>query len=195
MTTTLCEVPVFYATTEGQTRRIAESLAASIQQHGFDSRAIDVSALPAGRLDWSQVRGVALGASLHTGKHQAAAMAFATAHRDALNAVPSAFFSVSLGVASQHPEEADAVRKIARDFTGRAEWRPDEILCVAGRLAYTKYGWLKRFVMKRIAKHEGGPIDTSRDHELTNWADVRRLAADLARKIQSRIAPPLRAAG
>jgi menaquinone-dependent protoporphyrinogen IX oxidase len=38
----MCEVPVFYATSEGQTRRIAERLADQIRRHGLDSRAVAI---------------------------------------------------------------------------------------------------------------------------------------------------------
>jgi menaquinone-dependent protoporphyrinogen IX oxidase len=40
--------------------------------------------------------------------------------------------------------------------------------------------WLKRMLMRRIARKEGGPTDTSRDHELTNWTEVTALAIDIA---------------
>jgi menaquinone-dependent protoporphyrinogen oxidase len=33
--------------------------------------------------------------------------------------------------------------------------------------------------LRRIARKEGGPTDTSRDHELTDWAAVAALAADV----------------
>ncbi len=69
----MCEIPVFYATTEGQTRRIAERLAQMLKNRGFDSQAIDVGTPEAWRVDWFHVRGAILGASLHAGKHQASA--------------------------------------------------------------------------------------------------------------------------
>jgi len=37
-----------------------------------------------------------------------------------------------------------------------------------------------RFVMKQIARKTGSPTDTSRDHELTDWAAVDRFAGELA---------------
>jgi menaquinone-dependent protoporphyrinogen IX oxidase len=35
-------------------------------------------------------------------------------------------------------------------------------------------------LMRRIARKEGRPTDTRRDHELTNWTDVTALATDIA---------------
>jgi menaquinone-dependent protoporphyrinogen oxidase len=62
------------------------------------------------------------------------------------------------------------------------------ILSVAGRLAYREYNVLVRFLIKRIAKKEGGPTDTSRDHELTDWDAVDRLGREMADAIHAKVA-------
>ena len=48
-------------------------------------------------------------------------------------------------------------------------WTPWRVSCVAGRLAYTRYSFITRWFMRRIAGKEGASTDTSRDHELTDW--------------------------
>jgi menaquinone-dependent protoporphyrinogen oxidase len=179
-----CQVPVFFATTEGQTRKIAEYIAAVLRDQGFDSRAIAVAAPEAARLDWSGVRAVALGASLHRGTHQPEAAAFVRAHAARLNARPSAFFSVSLSAASTRPEESAAARQLATAFPAAHGWAPARIACIAGRLAYTQYGFFTRLVLKRIARKEGAPTDTSRDYELTDWNVADDLAAHLVTAIR-----------
>ena len=181
----MIEIPVFYATTEGQTRRIAERLAERFRAHGLNSGALDVAGQSAPMLDWHFVRGAIVGASLHLGRHQAAAETFVRAHRRELNERPSAFFSVSMAAASKNANEVEAARKIATDFVTRVQWKPDQVLCVAGRLAYTQYGFLTRLVMKRIARKEGGSTDTSRDHEYTDWAAVDRLADAIVAKLRA----------
>ena len=183
-----CEVPVFYATTEGQTRKIAERLAAHLHAHGFDSRALDMAGPDAAALDWARARGALVGASLHTRRHQKAADRFVRAHWVRLNEVPSAFFSVSLSAASKNPAEADAAAQLARAFPEARGWRPAIVASIAGRLAYLEYNFLIRFVMKRIAKSEGAPTDTSRDYELTDWAAVEKLARDFAATVRARAA-------
>jgi menaquinone-dependent protoporphyrinogen oxidase len=181
-------VPVFFATTDGQTRRIAEYLVEALHRHGLDSVAVDLASPQAGHVDWTPVRGVIVCASLHIGKHQAAAARFVKANHQYLNVRPSAFFSVSLSAASQRAEEVEAARKIARDFTEAAGWLPARIACIPGRLAYAHYGWLKRWLMRRISAKEGGPTDTSRDWELTRWEEVDRLADEMAREIRGQTA-------
>ena len=54
---------------------------------------------------------------------------------------------------------------------------------MAGRLAYTQYGFLTRFIMKWIARRQGGPTDTTRDYEFTNWDNVTRLADTVVRMV------------
>jgi menaquinone-dependent protoporphyrinogen oxidase len=179
------EIPIFYATTEGQTRRIAEYLAAVFRDQGYTSHALEVTTAEAGRVDWTRARAAIVGASLHIGTHQPEAAMFVSAHAAELNARPSAFFSVSLSAASTHAEETAAARRLAEAFPPAHGWTPKVIVSIAGRLAYTKYGFLKRLVLKRIAKKEGAPTDASRDYELTNWNDADRLVSEVIALIRT----------
>ncbi len=53
---------------------------------------------------------------------------------------------------------------------------------IAGALKYTQYNWFIRWVMKGIARKEGGSTDTSRDHEYTDWRQVAAYARRLSTK-------------
>ncbi len=180
----MCEVPVFYATTEGHTRRIAERMAEQIRKHGLDSRAVAIISEEASHLDWRKVRGVVIGASLHIQKHQSEAIAFARVHRKNLSAVPSLFFSVSLSAASKNAQEIAAAQRIAESFATNTGWLPTRTVSLAGRLAYTQYNWLLRRMMRRIAVKEGASADMTRDHEYTDWAEVEEVADALAYAIR-----------
>ena len=184
----ICEVPVFFATSEGQTRRIARRLANVLHDLGFESCALDVAGPNAAALDWQQVHGAIVGASIHAGKHQRAAARFVRSHAADLTRVPSAFVSVSLSAASKNAKEVEAAEKLAGAFPVSCGWTPARIASVAGRLAYREYGFFIRWVMKWIAKKEGAPTDTSRDYELTDWAEVDKLAREMARRIRARAA-------
>jgi menaquinone-dependent protoporphyrinogen oxidase len=180
----MSELPVFFATTDGQTRRIAEAFAAHARTLGIDSHAIDVTSAQARRFSWARARGVVLAASVHVGAHQSEADAFVRRNVAELNARPSLFLSVSLSICSKLPHEVDAARAIATTFPARLGWRAGRVVCVAGRLAYTQYGLLKRFAMRRIAAKAGGPTDTSRDHEMTDWNQLRTVASELVGVLQ-----------
>ena len=179
----MLDVPVFYATTEGQTRRVAERLASALRERGLDSRAIALTSPEAEDVDLEATRAVILAASVHGGEHQPVARAFARRHAEALSALPSIFVSVSLSIHSVRDSEVAKARRVAHAFPAGAGWTPTTVACVAGRLAYTQYGFLKRWVMKRIAAQNGGSTDTSRDYEYTDWNAVSALAEDLARRV------------
>ena len=182
----MCDVPVFYATTEGHTRRIADRVATQLRQHGLDSQPMAVTSQDALEIAWNRVRGSCLCASLHRQKHQAEALAFARQHHGELSAVPSAFISVSLSAASKNVDEVQAASQLAEQFAMEAGWTPTSVATVAGCLAYTKYKWLVRLMMRRIALKEGASGDTSQDHEYTDWSQVDRIADELAREVRRR---------
>ena len=182
-TTTRCDIPVFYATTHGQTRRIAERLVATFRRKGFTSCALDVAHREAMRLDWVHAQAAIVIASLHAQKHQRAAVAFCREAAQHLNVRPSVFLSVSLAIASDDAKERREAARIAQEFVSKSGWTASTVVCLAGRLAYTQYGWLTRCVMKRIARQHGQPTDTTRDYEFTNWGEVDRVADDVVIRI------------
>jgi menaquinone-dependent protoporphyrinogen oxidase len=190
---------VFYATTEGHTRRIAERIAERLRSRGLDSLALSLTSDAASACDWSEIRGACLAASLHMQRHQREAMAFAQQHHEVLSVVPSLFVSVSLAAASANDAEVTAARKLAESFVRTAGWHPLRAASVAGCLAYTKYNWLVRLFMRRIARKEGASTDVTRDHVYTDWQQVDELADALASAVGRRgiprdhpkISPPL----
>jgi menaquinone-dependent protoporphyrinogen oxidase len=182
------EVPVFFATTDGQTRRIAHRLSMMLRERGFDSQAIDMASSDADFIDWTRVRALIIGASVRGQHHQRAAESFVKSYTADLIRRPSAFFSVSLAAASHDAAKRDTAQKLAAEFPRRLGWHPDMVLCFAGRLAYTRYRTLMRFVMKHIARRARFPTDTNRDYEFTNWEDVARLASDMEQMITGRLA-------
>jgi menaquinone-dependent protoporphyrinogen oxidase len=132
------------------------------------------------------MKAAVLGASLHMGSYQKRAVDFARRHRDSLNVIPSAFFGVSLAAASKNPQERAEASRIAKSFAAATGWCPSRIESFAGALAYRQYGFLVRFFMKRIARKEGGPTDTSRDHDLTDWSEVTCFANEMADELLKR---------
>ena len=167
----MAHILILYGTTEGQTRKIATVIGDTMHDHGHSVELVASTAfngpLPAAAFD-----GVIVGASVHTGRHQEAVARFVTENRTALMTLPTAFFSVSLAVLDKaHPEEATDYVTRFLDETG---WAPDLVETVAGALRYTKYGFIKRFIMKQISKRHGRPTDTSRDFEFTDWRQVDR---------------------
>ena len=161
---------VVYASVEGQTARIAERIAARLRSFGHR-----VDLAPAGgECDLSSYAGVIVGASVHYGHHPAWLASFLRKNRVAA-ARKSAFFSVSLS----------ANQRYAERFLGRADWAPQFTAVFAGALRYSKYGPIKRFVIRAFAAIAGHDTDTSRDYDYTDWQAVDRFAAAFSRRLSS----------
>jgi menaquinone-dependent protoporphyrinogen oxidase len=62
------------------------------------------------------------------------------------------------------------------NFVRETGWQPAMTESVAGAMAYTKYSPLVRWVIRRISQKDGGPADTTRDYEYTDWEQFRRFA-------------------
>lgn len=145
-------------------------------------------ALPGG-LDLDRFDAVLIAASIIVGKHQPYIREFVQRHAARLNAVPSVFVSVSGAAGSTLPEKrAEAAQHLA-EFLSQTAWRPTLSATFAGALAYTRYGWLLRWILKRIVAQSGGPTDTSRDHDLTDWAAVDRFAEESGSQLLQPVAP------
>ena len=182
---------VFYATREGQTRKIAERIAADLHGRGAAVDLFDVRTC--GEPDWPKYSVACLAASVHIGHHEREMIAFAKTHREALERLGAVFVSVTLSEAGAEDvrKTADERRAAAADaqrmidvFVKDTGWHPEQAMPVAGALVYTRYNFLVKFLMKRIARKAGAPNDTTRDYEFTDWPAVDRFAEDLAARVR-----------
>lgn len=164
---------IAYATSYGQTAKIAGRMADLLMASGEAVTLVNAGNHPrdirAGEFD-----GVIIGGSIIGGRHQRALVRFVRAHRALLNALPSAFFSVSGSAASQLETERAKARQLVHAFLDLTGWHPALTETIGGAMAYTKYNRFLRWVVKRASRAAGGPTDTSRDHEVTDWSQVER---------------------
>jgi menaquinone-dependent protoporphyrinogen oxidase len=174
----MTRILIAYGTTEGQTARIADHLADVIRGLGLEVDALDLEQsqdVSLGRYD-----GVIVGGSIHLGKHQKGVVEFVSKYRADLERLPSAFFSVSLAASGDLPNAEAYVE----NFVQQAGWRPTKVGLFSGALLYRQYGFLKRFMMKRIVRGKPGmSTDTSRDHLYTDWDQVTRFGEDFVERL------------
>jgi menaquinone-dependent protoporphyrinogen oxidase len=182
----MSRILVLYGTTEGQTAKIANAIGRSLRAQG-DS--VEVVAAGPGAPDSAGFAGVLVAASVHGGRYQKPVERWVRTHAAQLAGVPTAFVSVSLGVLQQEAKVQQEVAAIVRRFLLAAGWTPAMTRSVAGALVYTKYNWIKRRVMRRIAKAAGGDTDTSKDYEYTDWRQVDELAREFSRMVRERERP------
>src|SRR5215207_4219646 len=169
----MIRVLIPYGTTEGQTARISEYLADVIRDHGHEAYAVDIKGSGAPEPD--DYDAAIVGASIHMGKHEDYVRDFVRENRDALERLASAFFSVSLA-AHDDAEEAEGY---IEEFVQETGWRPGMVGLFGGTLLYTHYGFIKRHLMKKIARDKGNSdTDTSRDYVYTEWENVKHFAEE-----------------
>lgn len=175
-------VLVLYGTGEGRTEKVADHVASVIRERGHDVTVLHGARIPT---DFSLAAydGVVVGGSVHLGRHQRYIREFAAENNETLEAMPSAFFSVSLSAAGRRTGREKA-RAVMEGFLEEVGWQPEVRAVVPGRLAYGQYGPMKRFVMKLIARRAGGATDTSRDHDYTDWEGVTRFTETFLERLE-----------
>jgi menaquinone-dependent protoporphyrinogen oxidase len=171
----MSRILIAYASSYGQTRKIAETIAANLRRRGHTVELAAALVNPPPPVQ--DYEAVVLGSPVQFGHHARPIIDYIIANRAALLEVPSYFFSVSM----------TAVNSQARDHGGyldylfaTTQWLPSGVIALAGGLPYRRYGFFLRMIMKLISRRNGHTTDTSRNHEYTDWVQVRRFAAGIA---------------
>lgn len=180
----MARIAVLYGTGEGQTAKVAERIADVLTDRGHASEPIDVES---GDLAIGEIDALIVGSSIHLGKHHEGIVRFLDPDAGRLESRPTAFFQVSLSSAVDDPERRAEAARYVDELLESTGFRPDRVALFGGALRYSKYGFLKRAMLKRIAAEATGDTDTSRDYEYTDWAAVEAFANDVAAFVEGRL--------
>jgi menaquinone-dependent protoporphyrinogen oxidase len=181
----IASVLVLYGTTEGHSAKVAAAIGDTLRGEGLK---VDVLDGEAERPDAEAYDAALVVASVHKGDYQPSVRDWARRHARGLNTMPSAFVSVSLGVLQHDPKVEQDNEAIRARFIEKTGWKPGAIKPVAGALMYSRYNFVERMLMKRIAAQAGGDTDTSRDYEYTDWQDLAQFSRDFAATVGRRLA-------
>lgn len=179
----MMRILLLYASSYGQTQKIAERLAARWRARGYEVEVRPAGGSPPAPTGFAAL---ILGSRLAVW-YAGSIRRYVKRHRAGLEGIVSGFFSVSASAASPDPRGPAGVDARIQQFLAGMRWSPLHVASFAGALPYTRYDPVTRFVMKRICASVGLTTDTSRDHELTDWAKVDEFA--------ERVADSLRAPG
>lgn len=184
-------IGVFYATREGQTRRVAEHISSYLRSQHLEVDLKDIRR-PGGDIALTNYSAALLAASVHIGRHEREMVKFVKEHSSRLRTLPAAFVSVNLTEAAAErsnatPEErakfSATVEEVLDKFFTETHWHPEQVKPVAGALRYSKYDPFKRYVMKNIARSIGAETDTSKDYEYTDWAALDQFVEQFTSKL------------
>lgn len=185
---------IVFASHEGQTEQIAERIQRRLREHSIPSDVLDVVQHPATEIHVESYDAVLIGSPMHYGRHDPRIRFFIEHNLASLHGIPTAFFSVSLASASKKRKDRVVAKRLANEFLQSTHWAPSMMDCFAGALKYSKYGWLKRQVMHRIALKAGAETSFAEDYDYTDWQRVNEFADRFATLIRTRRRSPERRA-
>jgi menaquinone-dependent protoporphyrinogen oxidase len=163
---------IAYATTHGQTAKVAERAAEVVRRAGHDADTIrlygDIDPTPIG------YDAVVIAGSVHGSRHQRDLVRWLNHHHATLGMCPTALLSVSLSAAEDSDEARAHTREMIDRLLDDTGLIPTMTLPVAGALRYRHYDLPTRIVLRLIAAHHGQPTDTSQEFEFTDWTALEQ---------------------
>ena len=169
---------LYYATHDGQARRIAERIAGRLAEKGIPASPLDLAArLPAAE-DLAAARLATIVSAVRYGRHLPQTRQFLAIYQTLPAPPPLAFLSVCLAARKPGRDTAEG-NPYLRKAIARHRLAPVLALAVAGRLDYPRYGWLDRQMIRFIMTLTGGPTDPGASIEYTAW----NVVDDFARRI------------
>lgn len=167
---------IVYASSEGQTRKIARRIADRIADAGQSVELLPVS--DAGDVDFGRFDRVIVAASIHAGQYQRAMTDFVADRAETLRGLPTLFLSVSLAAAGHDAEDWKGLDRILEEFTEATGWTPGRVEQIAGAYMPSEYDVFRRFIMRRILAAKDPDADLDADKEYTDWRGLEALVDD-----------------
>jgi len=166
---------IFYASTDGHTLKIAETMAKDWSG--------PVSVVPFQDFEkyknQADVTTVVIGASIRYGHFNKELMDLIKENEEWLNSIQSAFFSVNL-TARKPGKDDPAKSPYINKFLKKTGWLPDHLAMFAGQLCYPKYRFWDKQMIRFIMKMTGGCTDGTSTIEYTNWKEVFRFSKTIS---------------
>lgn len=175
---------ILYATDHGQTQRIAERIGTLLDARKMPSDQHNIAIDPSEPIAVDAYDAVIVGSPIHFSHYDVRLSDYLKEYRTALREIPSAFFSVSLGILSDDASEQNEIESITNAYLADTNWNPSLRCHFGGAIRYSRYGWLKRKLMQLFVRKAGGPTDTQFDYEFTDWNSVEQFVDQFAEFVE-----------
>ena len=170
---------LYYATHDGQSRRIAERIHDRLAPSGTVGPPQDVAKARPTAAEMSAAASIVLVAAVRYGKHLPEADRFLASYGALAAPPPLALASVNL--TARKPEKTTATgNAYLRKTIARHRLAPALAIAFAGRLDYRRYTWRDRQIIRFIMLLTGGPTDPATSIEYTSWPAVDEFADRVA---------------
>ena len=172
-------IALYYATRDGQARRIAEHICGRLAADAPLAPPQDLAVAQPVAEDLAAVSLIVLVAAVRYGKHLPEADRFLSAYGSLASPPPLALASVNL--TARKPDKTTATgNAYLRKTIARHRLAPALAAAFAGRLDYRRYSWRDRQIIRFIMLLTGGPTDPDTRIEYTSWDAVDDFAARIA---------------
>jgi menaquinone-dependent protoporphyrinogen oxidase len=168
---------LLYSSVYGLSRKISERIGERLSAGG---QRVTVAALTDTAIDPAAFDAIVVGASIKHGKHHPSVLEFIRRHQATLEAKPSALFSVNL-VARKPAKNTPQTNPYLKALIAQSPWKPTLLGVFAGELDYSRYGPVDKQMMRFVMWINKGPTDPTTKKQFTNWDEVERFAAQVAR--------------
>lgn len=167
---------ILYLTRDGQTKKIAEYIAQTLND---DTTLISLRDIPQPSAEQlERFDCIIIGASIRYGHFDPILEQFIQQHYALLNQKKSAFFSVNL-TARKANRNTPETNVYTRKLLSRIQWKPKLVEVIAGALFYPRYTFFDRVMIRFIMKITKGDTDTSKEYEYTDWQKVSQFAEQI----------------
>jgi menaquinone-dependent protoporphyrinogen oxidase len=169
---------LYYATRDGQSRRIAEHISRHLTECEIHAPPHDLAVTWPAPADLFSASVIVLVAAVRYGRHLPEADRFLAAYRSLNSPPPLALASVNL-TARKIAKTTATGNPYLRKVIARHRIAPALAVAFAGRLDYQRYGWLDRQLIRFIMLLTRGPTNPDACVEYTSWRAVDEFAAQI----------------
>lgn len=170
------KILIVYATTEGQTRKVARFVFDRLADAGHAVELVPAS--DAKGRDGSGFAAAVVAGSVHAGRYQKELVDWARDSAPGLRPLPTMFLSVSLTAAGEDAEDWKGLRACVERFSEETGWTPTRVEHVAGAFRFSEYDFFKSWAMRWIAAQKDESVKPGQDKEYTDWEALGRLLGD-----------------
>lgn len=166
---------MIYSSIDGQTLKICNKIVDEFKQKGENIELFSVDEFNG---DVTSYDRLIIGSSIRYGVHNKRIIDFINTHKEQLDSLRTAFFSVNLVARKPEKSTADTNPYVIKFFK-TIDWKPTMVEVFAGKLDYKKYSFFDRIMIQFIMWMTKGPTDTNTKIEYTNWDKVKEFGVRL----------------
>ena len=161
---------IIYSTTDGQTKKICETL----KENSIDKYFYEIISLEeAFHKEIEKYEKIIIGASIRYGRHNPKIYEFIEINKEVLEKKKSAFFSVNVVARKSEKNTPDTNPYIIK-FLKKSEWQPKKLGVFAGKIDYPRLSFINKIVIRLIMFITKGPTNTNNTYEFTDWQRVKK---------------------